>query len=95
MPTLRIEHQVVSYDGWKKTFDSDPIGRKRSGITRYRIYTPQNDTSRVLVELDFKTMEQLEATLSALQALWNKVQGSVMMNPITTMYELQEQTELQ
>ena len=31
MYILRIEHPVPDYDAWKAAFDSDPIGRERSG----------------------------------------------------------------
>jgi hypothetical protein len=36
MHVLRIEHPVSSYDDWKKAFDSDPIGRGKFGVVRYR-----------------------------------------------------------
>ena len=32
MYVLEIEHPVRDFDAWKKTFDSDTIGRKRSGV---------------------------------------------------------------
>lgn len=28
---LRIEHPVADFDGWKKAFDSDPVGREKIG----------------------------------------------------------------
>jgi len=28
MYILRIEHPVPDYDGWKKAFDSDPVGEE-------------------------------------------------------------------
>ena len=90
MPTLQIQHEVPNYDGWKKVFDSDPINRKRSGVTSYRIYRPKDDHSLVIVDLDFETDEQLNAALQALQGLWSKVQGTVMMNPTTKIFEILE-----
>jgi hypothetical protein len=30
MHMLRIEHPVASYEGWKRAFDSDPVGREKS-----------------------------------------------------------------
>ena len=32
MPLLTIEHAVPNFDGWKQAFDSDPAGRKQSGV---------------------------------------------------------------
>ena len=90
MQTLRIEHEVPSYDGWKKAFDSDPINRKQSGVKSYRIFKPADNPKSVVVELDFEDPEQLNSTLQALQNLWNKVQGTVMVNPKTNILELVE-----
>ena len=90
MQTLRIEHEVPSYDGWKKAFDSDPINRKQSGVKSYRIYKPADNAKLVIVELDFETAEELNSTLQTLQKLWNKVQGTVIVNPTTRIAELTE-----
>jgi hypothetical protein len=90
MPTLQVEHEIPNYDGWKKAFDSDPINRKQSGVKRYRIYKPFNDSSSVIVELDFDDIDNLHTTLKALQNLWNKVQGTVMSGPKTRIIELVE-----
>ena len=95
MPTLQIEHEVPSYEGWKKVFDSDPIDRKGSGVKRYRIYKLLNEPKTiVIVELDFDDMEHLESALQALQNLWNKVQGTVMMGPKTRIIEMIESKEI-
>jgi hypothetical protein len=40
MHVLRIEHPVPSFDGWKKAFDCDSIGRKEIGVRRYRVFQP-------------------------------------------------------
>lgn len=37
MYMLRIEHPVPNYEGWKQAFDSDPVGREKSGVRRYQI----------------------------------------------------------
>ena len=34
---LHIEHSVPDFGGWRKTFDSDPLGREKSGVRRYRV----------------------------------------------------------
>jgi len=94
MPTLQIEHEVPNYEGWKKAFDSDPINRKESGVKSYRIYRPNNDPKLVIVELDFANSVQLDTTLQALQNLWNKVQGSVMVDPRTRIFEIVESNDI-
>ena len=49
MIILRIEHKVENYEKWKKTFDSDPINRKQSGVRRYRIFRPIDDPTYRLI----------------------------------------------
>jgi hypothetical protein len=93
MPTLHIEHAVPNFEGWKKVFDSDPVGRKRSGVTHYRVYRLLNENVAI-VELDFANMEDLEKTLTALKILWTKVEGVVMMHPQTRILEIVESKEL-
>ena len=90
MVTLRITHEVPAYDGWKKAFDNDPINRKASGVKSYRIYRPVDNPKLVIVELDFENRDDLDKTLAALKVLWNKVQGSVMVNPVTDILEIAE-----
>ena len=45
MYILRIEHPVPNFDGWKKAFDSDPVGREKSGVRRYQILRPTDDAN--------------------------------------------------
>lgn len=94
MITLQIEHPVPNYEGWKKAFDSDPIDRKGSGVRRYRIYRPVDNPNHVIIELEFDNREQAGKALVALQQLWPKVEGKVMMDPKTRMLEITEATEL-
>lgn len=83
MVILQIEHKVPSFEGWKKAFDSDPIGRKKSGVKHYRIYQPVNDPKYVIIDLVFENVNDAEAALTALRSLWNKVEGTVIFNPQT------------
>lgn len=43
MPGLQIEHPVRDFDAWKAALDSDPVGRERGGVRRYRILRPTDD----------------------------------------------------
>jgi cytidylate kinase len=70
MITLRIEHKIANYDGWKKAFDSDPINRKQSGVKRYRVYHPIDDTNFIIIDLEFDNLEKAQA---AQVALMNKI----------------------
>ena len=67
MYILRIEHPVSDYDAWKAAFDSDPIGRERSGVRRYRIMRPTDDPSHVMLDLEFDSLGEAEAVRAALE----------------------------
>ncbi len=67
MYILRIEHSVPDYDAWKEAFDSDPIGRERSGVRRYRILRPTDDPNYVMIDLEFDGPSEAEAFLAALR----------------------------
>ena len=90
MITLRIEHKVPSYEGWKKVFDSDPINRKKSGVVHYRIYRMVAEPDYVMVDLEFNNVQQAQTALDALQKLWNRVEGTVISGPKAQFLEMVE-----
>jgi len=77
MITLRIEHKIANYDGWKKAFDSDPINRKQSGVKRYRVYRPIDDTNFIIIDLDFDNLEKAQAAQVALMNIFPKIEGTL------------------
>ncbi len=93
MYILRIEHPVPDFDGWKKVFDSDPVGRKKSGVRRYRVLRPTNDAKYVMIDLEFDTIGLAETMLDALRVLWGRVEGKVMTNPKAQIVETVETKE--
>jgi hypothetical protein len=93
MYILRIEHPVPNFDGWKTAFDSDPVGRERSGVRRYQVLRPVDDANYVMIDLEFDTARQAEAMLAALRTLWSRVEGTVMMNPQARIVEAVETGE--
>ncbi len=93
MYILRIEHQVPNFDGWKKAFDSDPVGREKSGVRRYRVLRPTDDPNYVMIDLEFDTASQAEALLAASRVVWGRVEGTIMMNPQSRIVEAVETKE--
>lgn len=93
MYMLRIEHPVADFDGWKKAFDSDPVGREKSGVRRYRVLRPIDDAKYVMIDLEFDTAGQAEALLAAMRVVWGRVQGTIMMNPQARIVETVETKE--
>ncbi len=93
MYILRIEHPVPDFDGWKKAFDSDPVGREKSGVRRYKILRPVDNAKYVMIDLEFDTASQAEALLAAMRVVWGRVEGTVMMNPQARIVEAVETKE--
>jgi hypothetical protein len=58
MYILRIEHPVADFEGWKRAFESDPVGREKSGVRRYQILRPVDDEKYVMIDLEFDTASQ-------------------------------------
>ena len=90
MYILRIEHPVPDFDGWKKAFDSDPVGRVKSGVRRYKIMRAVDKPNHVLIDLEFDTVSQAEGLLAAMRVVWARVQGSIMMDPQARIVETVE-----
>lgn len=93
MYILRIEHPVPNFDGWKQAFDSDPVGREKSGVRRYRVLRAIDNPNFVLIDLEFDTASQAESLLAAMRTVWSRVEGTIMMNPQTRIVEVVETKE--
>ena len=93
MIILQIEHAVPDFNNWKNAFDSDPVDRKLSGVKRYRIFKLINKPDYVIIELEFDNLAEAEALHAALQKLWNRVEGNIMMNPQARIIEMIETKE--
>jgi hypothetical protein len=91
VPILQIEHPVPDYDTWKAAFDSDPIGREKSGVRRYRVLRPVDDPNYVMIDLEFDSLDQANAADASLRELWSRV--DVMRNPRSRIVETADSTE--
>ena len=94
MHILRVEHAVPDFAAWKKAFDSDPMGRQRSGVQRYRILRPVDDARYVMIDLEFDTLAQAEAMIGALRQLWGRVEGTIIEKPRARIVAVAESIEL-
>lgn len=93
MTILRIEHPVPSFEGWRKAFENDPINRRKSGVTRYRVYRPTDDPNYIIIDLEFDHLSDAQNTLISLQKLWSKIEGTVMMNAKTRILDMADSFE--
>jgi hypothetical protein len=90
MYILRIEHPVTNYEGWKKAFDSDPVGREKSGVRQYRVLRPVDDANYIMIDLEFDTASQAEALLASMRVIWGQIDGKIMTAPKARIVEIVE-----
>jgi len=90
MFVLRIEHPVVTFEGWRKAFDADPVGREKSGVRSYRILRPVDDEKSVMIDLDFETLAEAEGLLAAMRVVWGQVDGKIITGPKARIVEVAE-----
>ena len=79
MAIVQIEHPVGSFDMWKAAFDSDPVGRERQGVRRYRIVRPVDDPNYVAVDLEFDDAPTAHAFRESLENLWRTPGANAVM----------------
>lgn len=91
MYILRIEHRVPDFEAWKQAFDSDPIGRKRSGVRHHRVLRAVDDPNYVMIDLEFDSSSEAEAVHAGLRSMWGGV--DVMENPQARIVEAVETKE--
>jgi hypothetical protein len=89
---LRIEHPVGDFDRWREAFESDPVGRERGGVRRYRIMRAADDPNYVLIDIEFDATDAARQFLTPLRRLWERV--DVMIDPKARIVELVEEREL-
>jgi hypothetical protein len=94
MPTLRIEHTVADFDGWKQAFDSDPADRRGSGVRGYRVLRSIEDPNFVMIDLEFDSVEEAEGLLSKMRQIWSGPGKAVMRDPQARIAQSVETQEL-
>jgi len=94
MTIVHIEHPVLDYDRWKAAFDSDPVGRQKSGVRRYRIARAADDPSLVMIDLELDTMPEAERMLASLREMWGRVDGLLIERPTGRIFDVAETQDL-
>ncbi len=93
MIIVQIEHPVPNFDAWKKAFDSDPAGRERSGVRRYKVLRPIDNPNYAMVDLEFDSSSEVEAFLAAMREVWSRVEGKIIESPRVRIVEVVESKE--
>jgi len=90
---VQIEHPVPNFDAWKKAFDSDPVGRERSGVRRYKVLRPIDNQNYSMVDLEFDSSSEVQAFLAAMREVWSRVEGKIIESPRVRIVEVVESKE--
>jgi len=93
MINVQIEHAVPNFDAWKQAFDSDPVGRERSGVRRYRVLRPIDNPHYAMIDLEFESSSEAEAFLAAMREVWHRVEGTIIESPQVRIVETVESKE--
>ena len=94
MFVVHIEHPVLDYDRWRSAFDSDPVGRERAGVRRYRLLRAADNPDEVIIDLELDTAEAADAMLASLRELWGRVDGVLISGPRGRVYEVAETVDV-
>jgi len=94
MYILRIEHPVPDFQKWKQVYDCDPLDRKKMGVRYSRVSRAVDNTNHVLIDLGFNTEGDARSMLAALEALWGRVEGTVMSGARTRILETVEEKSI-
>ena len=93
MSTIVIQHPVTDFEAWKKSFDSDPLGRASSGVTQHTIYRSTEEPNYVVVHLEFGSPEQARTFLPRLRELWRRVGDKIGFAPAEVQVRLFDEAE--
>ncbi len=81
MILLHIEHTVPDFEAWKAAFDSDPVGRQKSGVRRYQVLRSTENPHFAIIDLEFDNLKQAQSLLAAMQQIWTRVGGTLIQDP--------------
>ena len=92
MTILHIEHPISNFDTWKKAFDSDPVGRERSGVRSYEVLRPIDDPNYVMIDLEFDNVKTTEDFLTSMREVWQSAAAAPALagSPQTRIVEVVE-----
>jgi hypothetical protein len=91
---VRVEHSVGDFDAWKAAFDSDPVGRKKSGVRRYRVLRAEDDPKYVMIDLEFGSSQEAETFRARLGQMWAPLEGKLIGSPRARIVHAVEYKEL-
>jgi hypothetical protein len=96
MTTLRIENAVRDFEEWKAVFDKFDRFRAEKGVRAYRMSRQADDPSKVVVDMDFDSLEEATAFRGALEQIWQTPQSKdqLVSHDAPVLYEVVEQRQV-
>jgi hypothetical protein len=95
MILLHIEHTVMHFENWKTSFDGFAELRQKSGVQRFQVSRHIDASNFVMIDLEFGSLQQAQALLTAVQEVWKRVGGTLIKDPQWRFSEVVETVELQ
>jgi len=93
MYVLNFWHTVPDYAEWKKVFDSDPLGRERSGVRRYTLARPVDDEKTLIGELEFDSLGEADTFAGRLREVWKGLGSGVVADAQLRITEVLERKQ--
>jgi hypothetical protein len=93
MPSLHVENTVKDFDEWKAVFDKFDRFRAEKRMRSYRMSRLIDDPNKVVIDLDFDSLEDATAFRGALEQIWQTPQSKEQLVAHTTpqLYDVVEQ----
>ena len=96
MATLHIENTVRNFDEWKAAFDKFGRFRAEKRMRAYRMARQVDDPNKVVIDLDFDSVEDATEFSAALQQIWRTPQSQEQLVAHTApqLYDVVEHRQL-
>jgi len=93
MATLRVENTVRDFDEWKAVFDKFDRFRAEKGMRAYRMSRMVDDPTKVVIDLDFDSIDAAREFRGALEQIWRTPQSQqqLVSHGTPTLYDVVEQ----
>jgi quinol monooxygenase YgiN len=96
MATLHIENTVKDFDEWKAVFDKFDRFRAEKGMRAYRMARQADEPNKVVVDMDFDSIEAATDFRAALEQIWQTPQSrqELVSHEAPRLYDVVEQRQL-
>jgi hypothetical protein len=95
MATLHIENTVRDFDEWKAVFDKFDRFRAEKNMRSYRLARQVDDPNKIVIDLDFDTVEDATQFRGALEQIWRTPQSQEQLvdHSAPQLYDVVEQRQ--